>query len=70
MHNMSLERMILLVFGLVVLGSVLLSVLHSSAWLWVTALMGAHLAQAAFTGMCPVVMVLRKMGLPERAGFH
>jgi hypothetical protein len=32
--------------------------------------MGAHLAQAAFTGMCPVVMVLRKMGLPERGGFH
>jgi hypothetical protein len=44
-------------------------VLHSPSWLWVTALMGAHLVQAAFTGMCPVVMILRKMGLPERAGF-
>jgi hypothetical protein len=66
---MSLERMILLVVGLVVLGSVALSVLDSPSWLWVTALMGAHLVQASFTGMCPVVMILRKMGLPERAGF-
>ena len=67
---MSLERMSLLVVGLVVLGSVALSVLHSPSWLWVTALMGAHLVQAAFIGMCPVVMVLGKMGLPELAGFN
>jgi len=25
--------------------------------------------QASFTGMCPVVMALKKMGLPSRAGF-
>ena len=67
---MSLERMILLLVGLVVLGSVALSALRSTSWLWVTAPMGAHLVQAGFTGMCPVAMVLGKMGLPERAGFN
>jgi hypothetical protein len=66
---MSLERTILLVVGVIVLGSVLLGVYHSSNWFWVTGIMGAHLIQASFTGMCPVVAILKKMGLPQKAGF-
>jgi hypothetical protein len=66
---MSLERTILLVVGVVVLGSVLLGVYHSPYWFWVTGLMGAHLIQASFTGMCPVVSTLKKMGFEQRAGF-
>jgi hypothetical protein len=66
---MSLERTILLVIGVVVLGSVLLGVYHSPRWLWVTGLMGAHLVQASFTGLCPVVRLLKKFGFQERAGF-
>lgn len=66
---MSLERTILLVVGVVVLGSTLLAVYHHINWLWLTGLMGAHLVQASFTGMCPVVRLLKKMGLPQKAGF-
>ncbi len=66
---MTIERAILLVVGLVVLGSVLLGVYHSLNWLWVTGIMGAHLIQASFTGMCPVVMALKKMGLQSRPAF-
>jgi len=66
---MTLERSILLIVGLVVLGSVLLAVYHDTRWLWLTGLMGAHLVQASFTGLCPVVTALRKVGLPSRAGF-
>jgi hypothetical protein len=66
---MSLERMILLVVGVVVLGSVLLGVYYSPKWFWVTGLMGVHLIQASFTGMCPVVKILKSMGVPEKAGF-
>lgn len=66
---MSVERAILLIVGLVVLGSVLLGVFHSPAWFWVTGVMGAHLIQASFTGLCPVVMTLKKMGLQQRPGF-
>jgi uncharacterized membrane protein YdcZ (DUF606 family) len=66
---MSLERTILLVVGVIVLGSVLLAVYQSPNWLWVTGIMGAHLIQASFTGMCPVVAVFRKMRLPQKAGF-
>ena len=66
---MSLERAILLVVGIVVLGSVLLGIYHSANWFWVTGLMGAHLIQVSFTGLCPVVAILKKMGLPQKAGF-
>ncbi|HEV7266163.1 MAG TPA: DUF2892 domain-containing protein [Falsiroseomonas sp.] len=66
---MSLERTILLGVGLVVLGSLLLGLYHSPMWFWITGLMGLHLVQASFTGMCPVVRLLKRFGLPERAGF-
>lgn len=66
---MTVERTILLVVGVVILGSVLLAVYVGTAWLWLTGLLGAHLVQASFTGICPVVMTLKKLGLPTRAGF-
>ena len=66
---MSLERMILLIVGLVVIISVLLGIYHNPNWFWVTGLMGAHLVQASFTGMCPVVMLLKRLGLPSKPGF-
>ncbi|SFP76991.1 YgaP family membrane protein [Tranquillimonas alkanivorans] len=66
---MSLERTILLVVGVVILGSLLLGVFVAPGFLWITALMGAHLVQASFTGFCPVVRLLKRMGLPERSGF-
>ncbi len=66
---MSVERAVLLVVGVVVLGSLLLGLYRSPMWFWVTGLLGAHLIQASFTGMCPVVGMLKKLGLPQRAGF-
>ncbi len=66
---MTIERTILLVVGVVVLASVLLGVTHSPNWLWLTGLMGAHLVQASFTGLCPVVMALKRMGLPSKPAF-
>ena len=66
---MTLERLILLISGSVVLGSLLLGLYHTPVWFWVTGLMGAHLMQAAFTGICPVVMALKAMGVPSKAGF-
>ncbi|MFC4352943.1 YgaP-like transmembrane domain [Fodinicurvata halophila] len=66
---MSLERMILLIVGLVVVASVLLAVYVNLNWLWLTGLMGAHLIQAAFTGLCPVVALLKRLRMPQRPGF-
>ncbi len=66
---MTVERGILLVVGILVMASVLLAVYHNLNWLWLTGILGAHLIQASFTGICPVVMTLKKMGLSSKAGF-
>jgi hypothetical protein len=67
---MTIERTILLVVGIVVLGSVLLAATVSSKWLWLTAVMGVHLIQASFTGLCPVVMILKRLDFPSRPRFE
>jgi hypothetical protein len=66
---MTVERAILLVVGALILASVLLAVYVNLNWLWLTGILGAHLVQASFTGLCPVVMILKKMGLPQKSGF-
>ena len=66
---MTVERAILLVVGLLILASVLLAVYVNLNWLWLTGILGAHLVQASFTGLCPVVMVLKRLGLPQKSGF-
>jgi hypothetical protein len=68
-NAMTVERAVLFAVGCLVLLTVLLAVYHSQGWLWVTGLLGAHLMQASFTGLCPVVMLLKKLGLPQKAGF-
>lgn len=66
---MTVERAILLVVGALIIASVLLAVYVNLNWLWLTGILGAHLIQASFTGLCPVVMILKKMGLPQKSGF-
>ena len=66
---MTLERAVLLTVGILIVASVLLAVYHNLAWLWLTGILGAHLIKASFTGMCPVVIMLKRMGLPSKAGF-
>jgi hypothetical protein len=66
---MSVERAILLTVGSLLVVSVLLAVYHSPNWLWLTGILGVHLIQASFTGLCPVVIALKRLGLPTRAGF-
>ena len=66
---MTVEHGILLVVGSLTILTVLLAVYHNLNWLWVTGLLGAHLIQASFTGYCPVVRTLQRLGLPMKAGF-
>ena len=66
---MSIERLVLLIVGLVVLGSTLLAIHQSPNWLWLTGVMGAHLIQASFTGLCPVVALLKAIGRPSKPDF-
>lgn len=59
---MSIERIVLAVAGIAILTSLALSQYHNINWLWFTAFVGFNLFQSAFTGFCPLALILKKMG--------
>lgn len=66
---MTLDRLILAFAGSFILISLLLSQLHSPYWLWFTAFVGANLLQSAFTGFCPMAVILKKLGVKPGNAF-
>ncbi len=67
---MSIDRIILAFAGAMVLVSLALSQLHSAYWLWFTAFVGANMLQAAFTGFCPLAVIVRKLGARPGVAFR
>ena len=67
---MALDRMVLAIAGSFILISLLLSLLHSSHWLWFTAFVGANLVQASFTGFCPMAKILKFFGVKPGSAFE
>jgi hypothetical protein len=67
---MTIDRFVLAFAGTVVLASLLLAHLVAPAWLWLTAFVGANMLQAAFTGFCPLAMILKKLGVPPGLAFR
>ena len=65
---MTIDRIVLAVAGTMILVTLLLSRFHSPYWLWFTAFVGANLLQSSFTGFCPLVKILKPLGIkPGRA---
>lgn len=62
---MTVQRFVLAFAGTVVFLSVLLAHFVNPAFIWVAAFVGANLLQSAFTGFCPLAMILRRAGLPD-----
>lgn len=62
---MSMERYVRAIAGSFVLISLILSRVHSPYWLFFTAFVGLNLFQSAFTGFCPLVNILRKLGVED-----
>lgn len=56
------NRWLRLIAGSVVLVSVVLSLVNPY-WLLLTAFVGLNLFQSAFTNWCPMMMVLKKLGV-------
>ena len=67
---MNVDRMIFAIAGLFVLISVGLSQIHSPYWLWFTTFVGANMFQAAFSGFCPLAMILKKLGVSTGKAFQ
>lgn len=66
---MSIDRIVLAVAGTFILLSLLLAVYVNINWLWFTAFVGANLLQSAFTGFCPMALILKKLGMRPGAAF-
>jgi hypothetical protein len=66
---MNIDRAVFAVAGTFILISLLLAHYHSELWLWFTALVGANLLQSAFTGICPLVPILKKLGFKSGNAF-
>jgi hypothetical protein len=66
---MTIDRAVMAFAGTVVLVSLALGVWLSPWWLLLTAFVGANLLQAAFSGFCPLAVVLKRMGLQPGAAF-
>jgi hypothetical protein len=59
---MTIDRIVMLFAGAMILASLALSQLHHVYWLWLTAFVGANLMQASITGFCPLAKILKAMG--------
>jgi hypothetical protein len=66
---MTIDRIVFAAAGSFILISLLLAHYHSANWLWVTAFVGANLFQSAFTGFCPLAILLKKFGFKPGCAF-
>ena len=66
---MSIDRIVLAFAGVMVLLSLGLSLLISAWWLLLAAFVGLNMFQAAFTGFCPLAMILKRLGAKPGAAF-
>jgi hypothetical protein len=66
---MNIDRIVLAFAGFVILLSVALSHYHHPYWLFLTAFVGLNLLQSAFTGFCPLALILKKMGKSSGSAF-
>lgn len=67
---MTLDAAVLRFAGVVVLGSVLLSLFVHPYWIGLTAFAGLNMIQASFTGICPAAAIFRKLGVRPGTAFN
>lgn len=67
---MNVEKTVHVFAGVFILASLALSQYHTVEWLWVTAFVGANLLQSAFTGFCPLAIILKKAKLKQGPAFN
>ncbi|WCE32601.1 YgaP family membrane protein [Vibrio sp. SCSIO 43137] len=60
---MTIENGVRVLAGSMILLSVILTATVHTNFVWLTVFVGLNLIQSAFTGFCPAVSVLKKLGL-------
>lgn len=71
---MSIDRIVMAFGGFMILLTLALGwdkspIFHNVNWLWFTAFVGFNMLQSAFTGFCPLAIILKKMGKQPGAAF-
>lgn len=66
---MTIDRVVMAFAGTVVLLGLALGLYVHPNWYWLSAFVGANLFQAAFTGFCPLAMMLKKLGVAPGPAF-
>ena len=64
---MTVNRIVHVFAGAVILLSLALAHFQSHHWLWLTAFVGANLFQSGLTNWCLLASILRKLGVPDEA---
>jgi hypothetical protein len=64
--KMTIDEALRMMAGLFVLASVALGIWVNPWWFAFTTFVGLNLLQSAFTGWCPMMSILRSLGLAAR----
>ena len=67
---MTIDRFVLAFAGGMVLLSLSLGLLVSPYWFLLTAFVGLNLFQSAFTGFCPLAILLKRLGRTPGPAFR
>ncbi len=62
---MTVDRYLRMIAGLVVVATLALGYLVNPYWYLFTGFVGLNLFQSAFTNWCPMMTILRKLGVRE-----
>jgi len=66
---MNIDRFVLAFAGSVIITSLALGYVFSPWWLLLTLFVGLNMLQAAFTGFCPLAIILRRLGVKSGVAF-
>ena len=66
---MSIDRIVIAFAGTMVLLGLALGLLVSPWWFVLTGFVGLNLLQSAFSGFCPLAIVLKRLGRTPGAAF-
>jgi hypothetical protein len=66
---MSIDRIVFAFAGAVILASIALALLVDLRWLFLTGFVGVNLLQSAFTGFCPLALILKRFGVKSGCAF-
>lgn len=67
---MNIDKAVFRFAGVMTLLSVILVYSFGPVWLLLTAFVGLNMLQASFTGFCPLVFILKKMGVKSGCAFN